>query len=107
MLDGVIETADRAISTAQAITDLRQEDMEKLQALSKTASESGVIVLRKLFAWPIVNVNTIKDWTGFTRQGAHRIIERFIKLRILEQKDKNENYGRSFIYRRYVDIFIK
>lgn len=107
MLDGVIETADRAISTAQAITDLRQEDMEKIQALSKTASESGVVVLRKLFAWPIVNVNTIKDWTGFTRQGAQRVIERFIKLRILEQKDKNENYGRSFIYRRYVDIFTK
>ena len=107
MLDGVIETADRAVSTAQAITDLRQEDMEKIQALSKTASESGVVVLRKLFAWPIVNVNTIKDWTGFTRQGAQRVIERFIKLRILEQKDKNENYGRSFMYRRYVDIFTK
>jgi len=107
LLDGVIETAEQAISTAQAITKLRQEDMEKIQALSKTASESGVIVLRKLFALPIVNVNTIKGWTGFTRQGAQRVIDRFVKLGILEQKDKNETYGRSFIYRRYVDIFTK
>ena len=107
LLDGVIETAEQAISTAQAITKLRQEDMEKIQALSKTASESGVVVLRKLFALPIVNVNTIKGWTGFTRQGAQRVIDRFVKLGILEQKDKNETYGRSFIYRRYVDIFTK
>jgi len=107
LLDGVIETAEQAISTAQAITKLRQEDMEKIQALSKTASESGVVVLRKLFALPIVNVNTIKNWTGFTRQGAQRVINRFVKLGILEQKDKNETYGRSFIYRRYVDIFTK
>jgi len=107
LLDGIIETAQQAISTAQAITDLRQKDMEKIQALSKTASESGIIVIRKLFALPIVNVNTIKEWTGFTRQGAQRVIDRFVKLGILEQKDKNEKYGRSFIYRRYVEIFTK
>ncbi len=105
LLDGVIEIAERAIAVAQAITVLRQEDMEKIQALSKSASESAVIVLRKLFALPIVNVNTVKEWTGFTRQGAQRVINRFVDLGILEQKDKNEKYGRSFIYRRYVDIF--
>ncbi len=105
LLDGIIETAEEAISTVQAITELRQEDMEKIQALSKTSSESGIIVLRNLFALPIVNVNTVKKWTGFTRQGSQRVIDRFVKLGILEQKDKNEKYGRSFIYRRYVDIF--
>lgn len=107
LLDGVIEIAEEAVVVAQAITVLRQEDMEKIQALSKTASESAVIVLRKLFALPIVNVNTIKEWTGFTRQGAQQVIDRFVKLGILEQKDKNDKYGRSFIYRRYVDVFSK
>ncbi|MDD3732213.1 MAG: hypothetical protein PHU88_07560, partial [candidate division Zixibacteria bacterium] len=68
-------------------------------------SESGVVVLRKLFVLPIVNVNTIKEWTGFTRQGAQRVIDRFVELGILEQKDRNEKYGRSFIYRHYVDLF--
>jgi Fic family protein len=107
VLDGVIDTANQAITTSQKITALRLEDMEKIQSLSKTSSESGVTVLRKLFELPIVNVNTIKEWTGFTRQGAQRVIDRFVELGILEQKDKNETYGRSFIYRRYVDIFVK
>lgn len=104
-LDGIIEIADQAIITVQAITSLRQADMDLIQALSKTAAESGVIVLRELFAVPIVNVNTIKNITGYTRQGSQQIIDRFVDLGILEQKDKNKKYGRSFIYRRYVDIF--
>ncbi|MBD3233363.1 MAG: Fic family protein, partial [candidate division Zixibacteria bacterium] len=59
-INGIIETADKAILTAQRITDLRQEEMDKIQKLSKTASKSGVVVLRQLFALPIVNVNTIR-----------------------------------------------
>jgi len=104
-LEGVIDTANKAIVSVGAITDLRRIDMEKVQSLSKTASASGVVVLRNLFALPIVNVSTIRKWTDFTRQGAQRVIDRFVDLGILEQKDKNESYGRSFIYRRYVDIF--
>jgi Fic family protein len=107
LLDGVIETANQAIVTAKEITALREEDMGKVQTLGKTASESAVPVLRRLFALPIVNVNTVKEWTGFTRQGAQRVIDRLIELDILEQKVKTEKYGRSFIYRRYVDSFLK
>jgi len=107
LLDGVIETANQAITTAKVITELRQKDMEKIQALSKTSAESGIIVLRNLFALPVVNVNKIVEWTDFTRQGAQRVIDRFVKLGILEQKDKNETYGRSFIYKKYVDIFLE
>jgi Fic family protein len=105
MLDGVIEIAKESIATSERITMLRQEDMEKVQSLGKTASETAVPVLRNLFAVPIVNVNTIKDWTSYTRQGAQGVIDRLVDLGILEQKDATEKYGRSFIYRRYVNAF--
>lgn len=59
----------------------------------------------ELFKLPIVNVAIIQEWTGFTRQGAQKGIDLFVALGILEQKDKTKTYGRSFIYRRYVDIF--
>jgi Fic family protein len=107
VLDGVIEIAMQAIETSGTITALRLDDMEKVQSLGKTASESSVKVLRNLFALPIVNVNTVKEWTGYTRQGAQRVIDRLVELSILEQKDKTEKYGRSFIYRRYVDAFLE
>ncbi|MGB7293790.1 MAG: hypothetical protein WBD99_16605 [Thermodesulfobacteriota bacterium] len=74
--------------------------------LGKTASESATAILPKLFQLPIVNVAIIQEWTGFTRQGAQKVIDRISDLGILELKDENKTYGRSFIYRRYVDIFM-
>lgn len=104
-LDGVIETALEAIETVKKITILRQEDLGKVHSLGKTASESAIKILPLLFQLPIVNVAKIQEWTGFTRQGAQKVIDRFVNLGILEIKDENKTYGRSFIYRRYTDIF--
>jgi len=104
-LDGVIEVAKEAIEIVKKITILREEDMKKIQSLGKTAAESSINVLPQLFKLPIVNVSTIQKWTKFTRQGGQKVIDRFVTLGILEQKDEDKNYGRSFIYRRYVDIF--
>lgn len=81
--------------------------MAKVQTLSKTASESAIKVLPKLYELPIVNVEKIQEWTGYTRQGAQKVIDRFVALDILRQKDMNKKYGRSFIYQEYVRIFDK
>lgn len=104
-LEGVIETSAEAIETVKKITVLRQEDMNKIQSLGKTVSAISVKVLIQLFRSPIVNVANIQKWTGYTRQGAQKVIDRFVDLNILEKKDEHKTYGRSFIYKRYVDIF--
>lgn len=105
-LDGVIETANESILISKKITDIRDRDLEKIQALAKRESESGVLVLRKLYEQPIVSSRTIMDWTGFTRAGAQRVIDRFIKIGILELKEDKAGYDRSYIYRKYVDAFL-
>ncbi len=104
-LDGTIEIAKEAVVTVKKITFLRDEDMRKIQGLGKSASKNAVEILHHLFKLPIVNVAHIQEWTGFTRQGAQKVIDRFVGLKILEQKDEHKTYGRSFYYRRYIDIF--
>lgn len=104
-LDGVIEIAEEAIRITERITSLREADMLKIQALGKRSSESGVTILSRLFAQPIVNVNTIKDWTDFTRDGAYKAINRFVDLEILVPKEIDKKYGQSYMYKRYLDIF--
>ena len=79
--------------------------MKKIQTLGKTAAASAIEILMQLYKLPVVNVSIIEEWTGFTRQGASKVIHRFIDLGILEQKDENQVYGRSFMYRRYLEIF--
>ena len=104
-LDGVIEIANEAIDIVSKITALRERDMLKVHTLGKRASESAMLVLPKLYAQPIVSVGTVKEWTGFTHAGAQRVIDRFIQIGILSPKDKNTNYGQSYMYKKYIDIF--
>ncbi|KKW41713.1 MAG: Filamentation induced by cAMP protein Fic [Candidatus Magasanikbacteria bacterium GW2011_GWA2_56_11] len=106
-LDGVIETANDSISVSKQITKLRENDMAKIQSLAKRESASGVLVLRKLYAQPIVSSKTIMEWTKFSRVGSQKLIDRFMNLDILELKDAKETYDRAFVYRKYIDIFMK
>ncbi|MDX2165251.1 MAG: Fic family protein [Gammaproteobacteria bacterium] len=104
-LEGIIDTAQEAIKTVKKITILREEDMKKIHALGRPAAKSTALILCELYKLPIVNINNIQTWTKYTRQGAQKTIDRFVNLGILELKDEHKTYGRSFVYRRYVDIF--
>jgi len=104
-LDGVIETAKDSIKIATEIRQLRDRDMAKIQGLAKRESESGVLVLSRLFSLPIVSTRRIMEWTGFTRAGAQRLIDRFVNMSILAPKDKDIKYGQSYIYADYVNVF--
>lgn len=106
-LDGVIEIAEESIEITSQIRQVRDADMLKIQTLAKRESESGVLVLQKLFGSPIVNTKKIMNWTGFTRAGAQKLIDRFIKLGILYAQDEKGTYDRGYIYREYINIFIK
>ena len=105
-LDGVIETSEQAIKVSQKITKLREKDMTKLQALAKRESESGILVLQRLYGQPIISTKTIMEWTGFSRVGSQKVIDRFVKLGILEAKDEKKSYDRSYQYKKYIDIFM-
>ena len=104
-LDGVIEISEEAIGTICAITKLQKQDMMKIQSLGKRASESAILVLPQLYQMPIVNVAKIQEWTRFTRAGAQNIIDRFVELGILYDRDPKKTYDKSYIYKKYVDIF--
>lgn len=104
-LDGVTTIANEAIDIVKAITEIRERDMYKIQSFGARASESAILVLPKLYGQPIVNVATIQGWTGFSRPGAQKLIDRFVDIGILSPKDEDIKYGQSYMYREYLDIF--
>jgi len=106
-LDGIIEIAQEAIVTVEKTTKLRDGDTQKIQKLGTRASESAVIILPKLYGQPIVNVSNVQEWTGYTRAGAQRVIDRFVQIGILSKKDQDVKYGQSYVYKKYIDIFSK
>lgn len=104
-LDGVIETANQSIQTSKKITALRENDMLKIQSLGKREATSGVRLLQILFKNPICTNTIIMQSMKFTRPGALKIIERFVDLDILKPTDETSRYGKTFIYKKYVEIF--
>ncbi|MBS0621763.1 MAG: hypothetical protein JSR80_02240 [Verrucomicrobia bacterium] len=105
-LGGVIATADAAILIASGIAQIRERDMAKVHQLGRTAATSAVEVLRHLFRQPIVDVSKIQEWTKVTtRAGAQKIIDRFIDMQILVQREPKKTYGRTYAYRSYLQLF--
>lgn len=105
-LDGVIDTANESIDISKKITKLRDEDIGKIQALAKRESQSGVLILRKLYSMPIITTRNVMEWTGFSRPGAQKAIDRFVKLGVLNTRDEKETYDRTYIYGKYLNIFL-
>lgn len=105
-LDGVIDIADSAILTCEKITKLREKDMMKIQQMNKAASESSMKMLVNLYKMPIVGVADIAKWTGHTRQGAYKDIERLMEVGILTPMKQGENvYAQKWKYAEYLGLF--
>ena len=104
-LDGVAIIADEAIGISKKINTLRQKDTDKIQTLGRRA-KTGIIVLENLYRLPIVNVRKIEEWTGLSRPQANELVKKFVEIGILEQKDKDVEYGREFWYKNYLSLFL-
>lgn len=103
-LEGVSEMAESSIETCAKITELRDRDFAVAMKLGKKSAELVLELIRKLFNQPIVGIAEIMDWTGYSKQGSYRVIERLINLKVLEPLGNNA-YGQKFIYARYYEIF--
>ncbi len=104
-LDGVIEIANEAIAIVGKITALREKDMQKIQKLGTRSSESAAMIMLRLYAQPIVNIALVQEWTGYTRAGAQRLVDRFTDIGILTPKDEDRKYGQAYVYGEYLNIF--
>lgn len=106
-LEGVTEISKEAIDTVKQITSLRERDTLKIQKLDKRASESAVKFLPKLFQMPIITAKKAQEWTEFSRAGSQKLIDRFVKMKILYPREQEKKYSQSYIYKNYIDIFNK
>lgn len=104
-LEGVACVSQEAIEMSRKITAVREEDMQKIYAFGRTG-KTGLVLLQNLFRLPIVSVKKVEEFTCLSRPNANKLVDRFVREGILEQIDKKKEYGRSFVYKKYFDLFI-
>ncbi len=103
-LQGLKEVAIEAIDVSLGITALRDKDRTRIATLNRS-SENGLKVLEYLYKTPIASVSSIERVTGLSRQNANKLVEKLVQIGVLEQLDKDQTYGRTFIHREYWSLF--
>ncbi len=103
-LEGVGKVAEGAIETSNKIIELREKDQQKIMKLGKGA-KNAIKLLKNLYKLPIVNVKKVEEFTGLSREGANRLVKKFVELDLLVPKEKEKKYGRIFIYKEYLRLF--
>ncbi len=104
-LEGVAIIATEAIEVSKKINILRQKNTVKIQSLGRR-TKTGITVLENLYKLPIVSVKKIEEWTELSRPQANELVKKLVEIGILEQRDKNIEYGREFWYKNYLRLFI-
>jgi Fic family protein len=101
-LDGVRETAEGAVSTAQRLTEMFQSDRRQVEAAGRRAG-SALRVHEALKARPIITLSAICDATGLSFPAVSSGMEVLASSGIArELTGKRRN--RVFIYDRYLAI---
>ncbi len=104
-LKGVCQVAESATQTARDINKLRENDQAAVSSLPAKRLKSANKLYRKLFTAPIITVAQVEGLTGLSRPSANGLVDEFVRLGILSQRDKERSYGREFEYKSYLSLF--
>lgn len=74
---------------------------DKSIELNKTAAESVDKVVKHLGQKPIVDINDIAKWTGYTPRGSYKVIDRLVALGILTENG-DKSYGQTWISAKHL-----
>lgn len=103
-LDGVAIIAEEAVGVSKKINELSKKDIKKIQSLGRR-TKNGTTVLENLYKLPIISVRKVEEWTNLSRTQSNELVQKLVELDILEQRDKNVEYGREFRYKDYLELF--
>lgn len=101
-LEGVVEVSERAAQTAQRIMALQESDKNRLFGAG-VASPLAVVLLDKLFSFPIVRVPEVKKMLHTSYETANSLVKKFEKAGILREVTGGRR-NRLFAYTEFLNI---
>ncbi len=102
-LVGIIETAKNGVETFDKILKLKVETEKQILTLGNRA-RNAQLVLNRLYQRPIVDVNIVKDVTGYSVPSANKLLGDLEDLGILKEIT-GARRGRIYLFRKYADLF--
>lgn len=102
-LTGIIETAQKGISTFDKVLQLQQSLEDKLKNLGgKTLDLSKVITY--LYTQPVIHVAVVEKIIGKSNVTAYKLIAKLEELQILKEISGSQR-NRLYAFKTYLDLF--
>ena len=101
-LEGVRQTSESAVETAKRLTDMFQQDRDRIQNIGRAAG-SALRVHESLTQRPVASVSSICDSTDLSFPTVSSALSRLDELRIAREVTGMER-NRVFIYDAYISI---
>lgn len=101
--DAIAATANQAVSTAQALTQLLAQDKARLAELGRLAGSARQI-LDALFAHPILNIAALSKTTGLTAATVGKALDAMADTLGMVQEVTGQKRNRVYAYGAYINI---
>ena len=103
-LVGVIETAEKAVSTLEKIMALKGR-IEKIHIVSMgRRADTAMTLFHQLFKKPVLTVNDVQSMIDRSPKTAHDLVNHFIELNILKEITGYQR-NRIFVFDEYLKLF--
>jgi len=104
-LHGIVEVADQASTAARDIIALKQKVLERLYG-KQVSSIYAVKLVDLLFRSPVVDVRTIDEHLGISKDTGTKLVNTFVKNEILNEITGKQRY-KKYLFKEYVDIIAR
>ena len=84
---------------------IKKKSEDKILTFGRRAS-NGHDLLEALFSTPIVSIKTVQTLLQLTPKSAGEMVKLFVDNNILQEVSEQQR-NRSFVFREYLDLFVK
>ena len=100
----LLASAEDAVSSLERLVDLRQRNLQAINESMGRSARNGQRLLELIEANPIVDVNLVADRLEIARTTAGNLVNSFLELGILAQRNDGRQRYRTFLYEDYLSI---
>jgi Fic family protein len=102
-LTGIIETAQKGISTFDNILQLQKSTDEKITSLGSRAANAQ-IVTHHLYKHPVIDAAKVSEITGISMASSYKLIADLEKMSILKESTGGQR-SRKWLFESYLSLF--
>lgn len=102
-LAGIIETANRGITTFDSILQLQKQIDTQIQTLGTRAANAHKVT-RYLYKNPLINAEKVSEVVSISFPSAYKLIAEMEKIGILREITGGQR-SREYIFEKYIDLF--